>query len=387
MTERNTAYEFVPVVFEDVLRDVISIMEGFLGITVQPGSALMLLCTVFSTIIVNERAMLNVAGNQNVPSGADGENLDRLGEQLYMLARPEAKGATCMMEFKISAAQQSAILIPGGTRVTDSSKTLYWETQEDVFISPGETTATAQVVCQTIGTAGNGYEPGQINSLVDIFPYYTSCRNTTKSDGGSDVPTDDEYYDLLRRSTDAKSTAGPVGGYEYWARTASSEIADVLATSPEPGTVTIYTLMKDGKPAGEEVKKAVLEACNADNVRPMTDLVQTGDPETVKYDIDLTYYIPRSSTESAASIQAQVEKAVDEYVAWQCAKLGRDINPSELYGRLMQTGIKRIVLRKPEFKELKDGSVAVLEVRPEDTIPQLAELESRTVKNGGYEGE
>ena len=384
---RDTAYEFVPVVFDEVLQEIISITESIMGVTVQPGSALMLLCSVFATVIVQERALTNRAGNQNVPSGAEGESLDRLGEELFMVPRPGATSASCVMEFKISEAQQSAILVPAGTRVTTADKIIYWATQEDVFINPGETTVDISVYCQEAGTAGNGFEPGQICMLVDVFPYYTSCRNKTKSDGGSDVPTDEEYYDQLRRSMDARSTAGAVGSYEYWARTASSEIADVRATSPEPGKVTIYTLMEDGKPAGEEIKKAVLAACNAENVRPMTDLVETADPQTVKYDIDLTYYIPRSSTKSASVIQAEVEAAVDGYVAWQCGKLGRDINPSELYGRVMQTGIKRIVLNKPEFKELKDGAVTVLEVEPEDTIPELAELENRTVKNGGYEDE
>ena len=70
---------------------------------------------------------------------------------------------------------------------------------------------------------------------------------------------------------------------------------------------------------------------------------------------------------------------MEEYTAWQCAKLGRDINPSELYGRLMETGIKRLELRSPTFTVLRDGR--------ENGVPQVAALGTKTITNGGYEDE
>lgn len=385
---RKTNYEFVKTDLAECKQYTISLVEQILGVTVQPGSPLMLLCSVFATILTYLLGKINHAGNQNLPSGAEGENLDRLAEELYFVTRPEAKGATCTVEFKISEAQEEAIRIPAGTRVTDASKTLYWATQRDEYISPGSDTITLPVVCQTVGTDGNGWEPGQISDLVDIFPYYASCKNTTTSGGGSDVMTDDEFYNFMVSSTDSHSTAGATGGYEYWARTASTEIAGVLANSPEPGKVKIYTLMNDGTPAGEEIKKAVLAACSPKAVRPLTDHVECGDPTTVEYDIELTYYIPSATTVSPATIEAAVEEKVNEYVTWQSAKLGRDINPSQLYSLLMSTGIKRLELVKPEFKKLKDGTVPEEgPIDPQETIPEVAKLKSKNIKNGGYEDE
>ena len=227
---------------------------------------------------------------------------------------------------------------------------------------------------------------------MDVFDYYTSCTNLTESGGGSDAPTDDEFYEQLRQSEDNYSTAGPKGGYIAKAKAVSNDIADVLPNSPTPGEVRIYVLMEDGTIAGQEVKNAVLAACNADETRPLTDHVLVEDPETVAYDIDVTYYLNRGGP-SAADVQSEVNAAVDAYVKWQAGKLGRDINPSELTRRVMVNGVKRVVIRSPVYTELRSGNVAtdasgrVALADLTDTVPQVGKLRGRTVTSGGYEDE
>lgn len=88
-------------------------------------------------------------------------------------------------------------------------------------------------------------------------------------------------------------------------------------------------------------------------VRPLTDKVSVKDPQKVSYNITFTYYVPKDSSLSSTEIKAAVDKAVAEFVAWQCGKLGRDINPSVLIGKLMQTGIKRVALTSPVFTTLR----------------------------------
>ena len=150
--------------------------------------------------------------------------------------------------------------------------------------------------------------------------------------------------------------------------------------------------MEDGTIAGQEVKNAVLAACNADETRPLTDHVLVEDPETVEYDIDATYYLNRGGP-SAADVQSEVNAAVDAYVKWQAGKLGRDINPSELTRRMMVNGVKRVVIRSPVYTELRSGNVAtdasgrVALADLTDTVPQVGKLRGRTVTSGGYEDE
>ena len=219
-----------------------------------------------------------------------------------------------------------------------------------------------------------------MNELVDPFPYFLSCTNVTTSDGGGDAATDDEYYALMVASQDAYSTAGAIGSYKYWAKSVSTNIADVVVTSPTAGEVKLYVLMNDGTIASSEVKTAVLAACNADEVRPLTDHVEVLDPTLASYNINLTYYLSRTATQSAAEIQAAVGLAVERYKAWQSSRLGRDINPSTLIGMLMEVeGVKRVNLTAPVFTVLSDGS--------DNTTPALASAGTETVTNGGYEDE
>lgn len=378
---RNTQYQFVPTNPEDVETELIALYEAIFGTTVQPASPERLFIQCVAAIIIQERVMNNYTGNQNIPSRAEGKNLDALAELTYSKERPAAKAATCTMRFSISEAQKSAVLIPAGTRITDASKTLVWETLEDNYIPIGETYIDVErVTCQTIGTAGNGYTLGQINKLVDVYDFYTSCENITTSAGGSNAPSDDEYYELMRSSMDAYSTAGATGSYVYWAKQVSTEIKDVAAVSPTPGVVKLYVLMGGGKLADEEMKAKVLSECSADERRPLTDWVFVEDAEIVPYEIAFTYYTQSDAGISAADLSAAVEKTVEDFVSWQCGKLGRDINPSHLIGELMKTGVKRVELTAPVFTKLHDGS--------DKTVPQLAALQGTpTIINGGYENE
>lgn len=379
MSDRNPEYQFVSTDTEELEAELVSIYENLTNTSVQPGSPERLIMKWAAYAIILERVNINYTGNQNIPSRAYGANLDALGQLFYLIERPQPKPSFCSVRFTISEAQQFSILVPSGTRVTDSNSTLVWETRADAFVRAGDTYVDILVYCQTAGTIGNGYATGQINTIVDVFDYYLSCANTSSSDGGSDLATDDEYFELLRASQDAFSSAGARGGYIYFAKQVSTQIADVVANTPSPGVVHLFVLMDDGTIASEEIKRAVLAACSADEVRPLTDYVSVEDPETVEYDVSIKYYIPSNSPASSTDIDTAVKAAVEQYNAWQREKLGRDINPDKLMGLLMQTGIKRVELMSPAYKVLSDGS--------NDTTPQVAKLKSTSIVNGGREDE
>lgn len=459
MSRASEEWQFVETDAASLISQLVSVYEVMAGQGVNPASPEMLMLRWAAVAIIQERVLNNYTGNQNLASRALGENLDALGEFLYGVSRPAAQPATATERFTISEAQSFPILIPAGTRVTDAENELYFATKEDAYIAAGDTYIDVAVECQTPGAVGNGYVAGQLNQIVDVFDYYTSCTNTTESADGNDEATDDEYYDRMIASLDGYSCAGAAGGYVYHAMKVSTEIADVKAVVPrrsfsgsvdvfthgttkaaflgatsllqdtlkvytaqggtlaavdddytltnadglltitikstgilaslssiyieadylEAGKVYLYVLMNDGTPATTETKNAVLAACNAEEARPMTDVVEVHDPETVSYDINLTYYIPSNATTSSADIQAAVQSAVDDYKAWQNEMLGRDINPSHLISLLMQTGIKRVELTSPTFTALRDGS--------NHTVPQIASCGTVTITNGGFENE
>lgn len=374
---RNPEHQFVSTDTDVLVAQMVAAYEKVTGVSVRPASPEKLFIQWVTDIILQERVLNNYTGNQNIPSRAEGDNLDALGELFYVTQRPAAQAAVCTERFYLSVAQEAPILIPAGTRVTDKSGVLVWKTALDHYIPSGETYTDVALRCQTTGVIGNGYAIGQINNLVDLFDYYDHCENVTASDDGADEASDSEYYELMRASMDGYSDAGAKGGYIYFAKKVSTEIADVVANTPSAGRVNLYVLMNDGTPAASEIKNAVLIACNPDFVRPLTDHVAVADPETVPYNIVLTYYIPRDTALSSTEIQTAVDSVILEYVAWQSRKLGRDINPSYLIGLLMQTGIKRVALTDPSFVPLRDGA--------DNTVPQVAAVGTITATNGGYE--
>ena len=326
------------------------------------------------------RARCNDFLRQNIPSFARGENLDALAELFAGgLKRPEAARARCTERFQIGAAQETSVLVPAGTRVTDRAATLYWETLEDAYIPPGKTWTDVTVQCQTPGVKGNGQAAGTITELVDVYDFYSSCGNLTVSEGGADRASDEEFYNLLRLSMDAASTAGAQGGYVYWAKQVSTEIADVAACSPEPCVVKIYILMENGDLAGDEIKKAALDACSANERRPLSDWVSVEDAEIVPYDIRFTYFLQNGGGRSAADVETAVRDAVEKYKMWQCAKLGRDINPDKLREYLYAAGVKRVELIAPAFTALRGGM--------DKETPQVARAGTISILSGGFEDE
>lgn len=400
---RNTDYEFIPTDTTELENQMIADYETITGVTVRDSSPEGLMIHWVASVILAERVKGNKAANQNLPSRAEGKNLDALAELFYATERTPALPAFCTVRFHISAAQSSAVLVPAGTRVTDGKQKLYWETLADAWVEIGDTYVDAQVRCQTAGTVGNGWAAGSIDTIVDVYDYYSAVENIAESDGGAEKLTDDEYYEILRASMDSLSTAGAKGNYVFRAKATSSQISDVVVNSPSPGEIRIYVLDEEGQTwtsggvtkkypgkAGSTLKGLVLAACSDDTVRPLTDKVVMSDPTEVSYDITLTYYIS-SQADQTATIAQEVENAVDAYIKWQQGKLGRDINPSKLISMLMAiSGIKRVAVTAPTYQQLQDGDLSLYETDPivlADTIPYIGKVGSITLTNGGVENE
>lgn len=49
-----------------------------------------------------------------------------------------------------------------------------------------------------------------------------------------------------------------------------------------------------------------------------------------RINITATYYINQSDKAAAVTIQAEVDKAVQDYIAWQTTEIGRDKAPKEM---------------------------------------------------------
>lgn len=362
MTETNRGYpeiSFVNTDTDTLVNALVKSYEKFTGRTLYPADPVQKFILWIADIIIQERILIDESAKQNVPRYAQGVYLDSLAEIFKDAYRLQPQAAATTFRFYLSTALPYQHLIPIGTRIAVDGNIVF-ETTETLYIDAGKQSGDVPAICQQVGEIGNGFVPGQITQLVDVFPYYDRVENITVSAGGAERETDSAFYERMRESMESFSTAGPSGAYIYHAKTASPLVADVAALSPTPGVADIRVLLRDGELPTEEVLQEVQAQLSADKVRPLCDFVQVSAPDTVPLNIDATYYIPKPSQNSAAVITADVEKAVQDYIRWQTEKMGRDINPSVLVSYMMKTGIKRVEVRQPAYTVVPESEVAAL---------------------------
>lgn len=303
-----------------------------------------------ATILLNN---INYTRKQSLLTYAEDEFLDHLGENKKV---PRLKPTPSRTTMRFQVNNPEVFTIYAGTMF--SINDLFFETVNDKKVEIGESFVDAEAVCLTPGSIGNGFLPGQITDLVEPLPWVSSVANITPTTGGADWEDNDPYAERIRDANESIATTGPELAYEFFAKSANQDIIDVKVTSPLPCEVTITVLMKNGELPSQVVKDQVLSKCSARDVRPITDRVTVSDPEVHEYDLVVSYYLPESSRATQSIAQAKVNEAVEEYKLWQKSKLGRGIDPSELYARMQSAGAKRVLVEPNEYVELGEATVA-----------------------------
>jgi len=313
---------------------------------------------------------LDRAGKQNLLKFSYGNFLDNLAA-LKGITRNAASAATTMIRFCLSEVRNSVITIPKGTRVTTAAASCYFETTEVVEIGKGKLYAEIKAECTVTGELGNDYEVGEINVIVDPIAYIDSVINVSVSSAGTDTENDEHLAERVFLAPSQYSVAGPDEAYAYWVKTFNSDITDVKITSPSPVVVDVRFIMKNGELPDETIVGNLQDFLEDKKIRPLTDKVQVGAPEIVEYNLDIKYYINESDKSRTETIKSDVTTAVENYIIWQCSKIGRDINPSKLTKLIIEAGAKRIEIAEPTFCHAPDNCVA--------------KLKSKTVEYGGIE--
>lgn len=298
-------------------------------------------------------------GKQNILKYSYSDFLDNLASFKGVTRNPAA-AATTTLRFTLSAERDTATGIPQGTRVSTAGS-IYFATDVYAEIPAGSTTVDVPATCTVAGTDGNGLAIGELTTIVDPIPYVASVSNTTATEGGVEIESDADLAERVFLAPGAYSTAGPEDGYIYHAKAYSPAVGDVEATSDqEAGTVDIVFIMADGSTPGEEMIEGMEGYLQGKTIRPMTDLVRVAAPEEVQYTINLTYYINRSDSAKAVTIQAAVAQAVEDYKTWQRA-IGRDVNPSQLTHMVMEAGAKRVTVTAPAYTAVGKTEVSALQ--------------------------
>ncbi|HFC97926.1 MAG TPA: baseplate J/gp47 family protein [Thermosulfurimonas dismutans] len=348
---------FVETDAAEVERRILSTYEEITGRKLYPGNPERLFLESLAYIIAQQNFLIDYAAKMNLLAYARGGHLDHLGA-LLGVSRLSAQPARTTLRFEIAEPLSFPVVIPKGARATPDGK-LFFATLSEAQIEPGKTSVEVEAECLEAGTRGNGFLPGQINRLVDPVAYVVKVENTTVSLGGADTESDEHYRERIRLAPESFSNAGSRGAYEFWAKSAHQDIADVSVWSPSPGEVNVCILMKDGGLPSQEILDLVTQVLSSEKVRPLTDQVTVQAPQTVSYNIDLTYYVYREYEALVSQIQQAVTEAVNAYIQWQKTKLGRDITPSVLVDYVQSVaGVKRVSVVSPAYQPLEPWQVA-----------------------------
>ena len=173
----------------------------------------------------------------------------------------------------------------------------------------------------------------------------------TPADGSAVPPTAAVYEgdtDLRARiplSLEGYTSAGSTGSYEFHALSASGDVKDASAVSPDPGQVVVYVLSRVGDgTASTETIDAVTAALNAEKVRPITDQVSVLSASIVNYTIEAELVV--FAGPDAGVLLELAQTAAQDYADAQ-HRMGLDITLSGVYAALHQAGIQRVNLAEP----------------------------------------
>ena len=360
------------VVDDEVIHNtIVDFVEKNLDETLYPGDERKIFLEVMQGFFTSFLVKLNELFNQRFAQYAKGSILDAHGENENCLRLAATKAHTTV-RFSINSELGFNVVIPKGTKVTaDNEK--YFETDEVAVIYTGSKYIDVLVSAAEGGSAYNGFSEGQINKLVDRVEYIATVSNletTTGGDDGEPYPEadgglgDSRYYERIRLSKSAKSTAGAESLYEYYAKSADASISDVFVASDNAaGTINLTVCCKDGAIPTQDILDKVLAACNTKEIRPLGDKVEVSGIAQESYDIELVYYTSEEE-ESDTIIEIEGEGgAIERYNSWQSAEIGRAINPDRLRAEILKSNTKTIgadyvEITKPVYTVLGSNKVA-----------------------------
>jgi len=100
------------------------------------------------------------------------------------------------------------------------------------------------------------------------------------------LESDDDFRERVALKPESYSSAGPTEAYRFFARSASGQVKDAIATSPVPGTTLVTVLSREGQGVPSAPVLAVVnEALNTATVRPLSEEVIVEAAEIITYSL------------------------------------------------------------------------------------------------------
>lgn len=339
----------------------------------EPGDERRIFAETFLEIYVAIHNTIDDCAKQSLLRYARGEILDMIGEGTDC-NRLQGEKATTTLRFELdwTSVEGGTIEITKGTRVMTSKGEIFATTLSAVAVT---TTDYLDITAESVesGKKYNGIIPGSINIMESQIQSVSSVRNTTETEGGTDIENDENYRERIKMSYNAYSTCGSEEAWKYWAKSASDEIGDVFVTTElNEGSVCVGGVSKDGKKLSNNATTKMMKVLTSKELKPVGDLVELHDPEVTAYDINVRYYVtPEDETEAVEAIESKVyvdkngitrTGAIEEYRLWQDTHMGRGLNPDKLKSIMMNpagdgsvAGATRVEIISPVYRKFSNS--------------------------------
>ena len=324
-----------------VTREMIAAYESLTGKTLYPAQVERLLINLIAYRESMMREAFQDGAKLNLVRYSRGVILDNIGENVGV-ERVAAIAAVTTLRFTFVSPSTMDTLLPAGTRVAVGD--VMFATDLSATVLAGAALIDVRATCTQAGTVGNGFAPGQIQTLVDAVSglQVDSVSNLVESEGGAEEESDEHLKERIVLAPESFSVAGSVEAYRFHAMSAHPDIIDCAVRNhyPEPGDVTLCPLVVTGLP-GTAIKDMVKVKCSGKKVRPINDTVFVDDPEAVEYAIVAEVVL--KSTSDPDTARAEVEKAAQTFRD-ERMKFAADIVRSQLIDALHVYGIYSVNL-------------------------------------------
>lgn len=219
------------------------------------------------------------------------------------IIRKEALKAAGLLTF---TGNENAV-IPIGTRALTEDGAVFITTTYDV-ITQGSATVEAEAVIA--GVAGN-VGPAEINAIEGNLAGIKTVTNAAIFDGGVDGETDEVVKGRYLHKVRKPITSGNIYHYELWATEVPGiGAARVYPTWAGAGTVKVVVVSTEGRAPSPAILADV--TAHIEEQRPINADVTVLAVKEVP--IDVTVNLTLSGSLTAADVQADVERAFNEYL-------------------------------------------------------------------------
>jgi len=188
--------------------------------------------------------------------------------------------------------------------------------------------------------------------LDQIGVNYGVVRHTLQAADNAAIPplaaimeSDSALRERIRLAMYVRTTAGAANQYKYYALSAHADVLDVSITSPNPGEVLISILSHIGSGvAGQAVLDAVQAACNADDVRPLTDFVHAQSANIIDYTVSVA--VTMYPGFDPITVQQAAYNQINTYCERHHA-LGHDITRAGIIAAASVEGVQNVSVASP----------------------------------------